>query len=160
MTDDNAALTATEAASAGKRLQSRLIVAESGCWEWPGAKNAGGYGVLGIGRRTELAHRVALTLWLGRPAGPVVRHKECDNPACCNPLHLAGGSHADNVGDKVAKGRQTKGPTHPNTQKTHCPRGHEYTPQNTYVYPNQYGGVRRSCKACMRSNETKRRKRT
>ena len=34
----------------------------------------------------------------------VVMHT-CDNPACCNPLHLRLGTTADNVADKWAKGR-------------------------------------------------------
>ena len=31
------------------------------------------------------------------------------------------------------------------TASTHCPRGHEWTPENTYVYP---GDGRRRCRAC------------
>jgi hypothetical protein len=33
----------------------------------------------------------------------------CDNAACINPMHLFIGTHADNVRDKVNKGRQAKG---------------------------------------------------
>lgn len=38
----------------------------------------------------------------------VVRHA-CDNPPCCNPLHLLGGTHADNVADKIRRGRGADG---------------------------------------------------
>jgi hypothetical protein len=31
--------------------------------------------------------------------------------------------------------------------KTHCKRGHELTPENTYVYENGAGGLR-MCKKC------------
>lgn len=33
----------------------------------------------------------------------------CDKPACCNPVHLTGGTQADNIADMVKKGRQAKG---------------------------------------------------
>jgi hypothetical protein len=140
----------------GERLQGKLVLTESGCWEFAGARDSAGYGRIGIGHRNSaLAHRVAWNLWTGDDP-EVVRHAICDNPPCCNPLHLAAGSHADNVTDKVRKGRQTRGEAHPNKQKTHCKRGHEFTPDNTYEYPNQYGGTRRHCKACQRYVERKR----
>lgn len=33
-----------------------------------------------------------------------------------------------------------------NAKKTHCPRGHEYTPENTYVQPKGS----RACRACLK----------
>ncbi len=76
------------------------------CWRWKGYRNSDGYGqytARGLG--TLLAHRVAFELSKGPiPAKAVVRHA-CDNPACCNPLHLLIGSHADNVRDRDERGR-------------------------------------------------------
>lgn len=36
----------------------------------------------------------------------------------------------------------------PNAAKTHCPKGHEFTPENTYRCKNERGGTRRRCKQC------------
>lgn len=37
----------------------------------------------------------------------------------------------------------------PRPKLTHCVRGHEYTPENTYPWPNGKG---RTCRACNREN--------
>jgi hypothetical protein len=42
------------------------------------------------------------------PPGMVVRHT-CDNRACINVYHLVLGTHADNVADRVARGRSASG---------------------------------------------------
>lgn len=42
-------------------------------------------------------------------------------------------------------------PWHYNLKKTHCPQGHEYSPENTYYYATQYRThIKRSrqCKLC------------
>ena len=44
----------------------------------------------------------------GRAAKTNVLHR-CDEPRCVRPAHLFTGTHADNVADKVAKGRQARG---------------------------------------------------
>lgn len=79
------------------------------CWPWLGG-TASGYGRFKAHGRLYSAHRVAYTLTKGpipRGAGyhgTVVMHG-CDNPACCNPVHLTAGTHRDNVMDMVRKGR-------------------------------------------------------
>jgi hypothetical protein len=42
------------------------------------------------------------------PKGYVLRH-ECDNRECVNPEHLLPGTHADNVRDRVLRGRSATG---------------------------------------------------
>jgi hypothetical protein len=81
-----------------------------GCWPWTGWRNRDGYGEVRVGGRIERAHRVAYQLASGEtlPAGVVVRHA-CNNARCCNPAHLALGSHADNVADRVRAGHSASG---------------------------------------------------
>lgn len=111
------------------------------CWEWQGGRDAHNYGKLRIGRaHQELAHRRSYILHKG-PLSPadVVRHS-CDNPPCVNPAHLHSGTHLDNILDKIRKGRYRN----QNTDKTHCPNGHEYTAANTYLCKRG----KRSCQTC------------
>ena len=45
------------------------------------------------------------------PKGMVIRHT-CDNRMCINPSHLILGTHADNVADRVLRGRSAAGIYH------------------------------------------------
>ena len=81
---------------------------EEECWEWEARKDKG-YGRIRHGCTHLLAHRVSYELFVGPiPDGLHVRHK-CDNPGCVNPHHLEIGTHADNMRDKMGRGRQAKG---------------------------------------------------
>jgi len=121
---------------------------DTDCWLFSGSLNSDGYGNVRIGGRkgkTVKTHRLAWEEFFGPiPDGLRVCHR-CDVPSCCNPDHLFLGTQRDNVTDMVSKGR-FRGRASLNAVKTHCPSGHEYTPENTYLYRGM-----RSCKTC--SNE-------
>jgi len=75
------------------------------CWEWMASRNKGGYGILRLGQKSWLAHRLAYSLSRGGiPKGKDVLHT-CDNCACINPSHLWIGTQADNMHDMMRKGR-------------------------------------------------------
>ena len=85
------------------------------CWPWKGYRNAQGYGRTWIGDKGYYAHRVIydlahpgeIALQAPKKASSTgfLRHR-CDNPPCCNPAHLLIGTHADNMRDKIERGRQ------------------------------------------------------
>ena len=87
---------------------------EDECWNWKGYKNNEGYGRTWINDKGYYAHRVIYSLAypnsinLNAPLSTdetgFLLHT-CDNPSCCNPKHLWVGTHADNMADKVKKGR-------------------------------------------------------
>jgi hypothetical protein len=73
----------------------------SDCWEWQGALDVHGYGVM-KGRK---AHRISYELHKGPTEDKHVLHT-CDNPPCVNPDHLYLGDDADNVRDMLERERQ------------------------------------------------------
>lgn len=87
---------------------SRVAIgAPNECWEWRGFLRPDGYGHAWMGRARGhwLSHRAALYFATGEcPPDLDVLHS-CDNPACCNPVHLRLGTHNDNMADCHAKGR-------------------------------------------------------
>lgn len=102
--------------SVWKKVQRR---GEDECWPWLGYKNwgkrGGGYGRMDVlGVSGVYSHRLAYIsanpgcgLTIDQRDGKFILHR-CDNPECCNPKHLYIGDHAQNMRDKVERGRQYK----------------------------------------------------
>lgn len=120
------------------------------CWPWLGRLNADGYGEFDISDRHMGAHRVAYKLIKGSLpdfANGIELDHLCRRRDCVNPRHLQPVTHQENcargVVGEAARRRQIV--------KTHCPYGHEYTPENTYTDPklyNQRSTPSRHCRIC------------
>lgn len=127
-----------------RRLMAQVKKDPGGCWLWTGPVQEWGYGYFS-GRGDGTAHRAMYRLVHGvRPKkGQRICHT-CDVRLCVNPDHLWLGTQQQNIKDCALKGRHTNG------AKTHCKRGHEYTPENTLWTDAGNGRKRRSCKTCNR----------
>lgn len=111
----------------------------SGCWLWMAALNHKGYGVFeGRANKKQMAHRFAFEWHIGPiPEGLELDHL-CRVRCCVNPRHLEPVTKLENLR------RSAVGIV--NRSKTHCPQGHEYTPEN--IVRKASGG--RGCRACQR----------
>ncbi len=95
----------------GRRAKSfdEQIDKSQDCWIWTSSVNKDGYGKYTVGGKTFRAHKFAWERASGPvPDGKVLMHF-CDQPRCCKPAHMSVATHAENMTDKVNKGRQAKG---------------------------------------------------
>lgn len=131
-----------------ERFMRFVKVNETGCWVWQGSKGNGvrnkGYGYFNSGEKNVIAHRWSYSFFKGAiPKGLTVHHK-CYNPSCVNPEHLKAITQRENNFDS---------PRYVGN-RTHCPRGHEYTPDNIYERPNKKGNKSwRECRQCSRERD-------
>ena len=100
----------------------------NGCWNWTGATNSTGYGILRFWGKAATAHRVAAFLTglvpeieapRDRRSAGFILHR-CDNRLCCNPRHMRVGTYSENQLEAYARRRRVayKGETHANAKQT------------------------------------------
>lgn len=86
-------------------------------------------------------NRLILLTFIGTPTG---RMDSCHRNGDKSDNRLANlywGTRSQNIADQVRHGR------HNNARKTHCPKGHEFTPENTYIVR----GASRQCVTCTKA---------
>jgi hypothetical protein len=110
-----------------------------GCWLWMGSRNNYGQFWRTDIKRKVMAHRFAYELEVGPvPEGLMLDHL-CRQRYCVNPRHLEPVTNQEN---------QRRGAW---GQATHCPNGHEYTPENT-----GHRNGKRACRACRAASDRRR----
>jgi hypothetical protein len=92
------------------------------------------------GKRKRTIHTLVALAFLG--PRPTTNHLVCHYDGAKTNNHvnnLRWATQSDNLRDAVRHG------THHWASKTHCPKGHPYSDENTYTYKG-----RRACRACNR----------
>jgi hypothetical protein len=110
------------------------------CWPWLGTIDRDGYGRFRLAspNRSDPAARMSYRMLVGPiPDGLVIDHvwaRGCTRRDCVNPAHLEPVTNGENI-------RRSEP-----ARRSHCPRGHEYTPDNTSLT----SGTGRTCVICNR----------
>lgn len=133
------------------RIMERMTVTACGyltaCWLSDRAAQPNGYTKIGVRGRTWLTHRLAYEVMVGPiPDGLVIDHL-CRQRACVNPDHLEPVTNRENL----LRGETL---TAAEAATTHCPQGHPYTPENTYLRPDRPMG--RCCRMCRQESGRRR----
>ncbi|MEW1933119.1 NUMOD4 motif-containing HNH endonuclease [Rhodococcus sp. NPDC079359] len=92
--------------------------------------------------RTVTVHSLVMAAFVGpRPPALEVCHRN-GNRMDARLANLRYDTRRENHREKVVHG------THNNANKTHCPSGHPYNDENTYVWTKPNGDRLRMCRAC------------
>jgi len=89
-----------------KKFWSRVEkVSNYECCNYKGPYDDKGYGKFYNGHTYIRSHRIAYELYYGPIPNNIDVCHTCDNPPCCNPIHLFLGTARENFYDSVSKGR-------------------------------------------------------
>lgn len=112
-----------------------------GCWNWIRAISATGYGDFGLNGKTVKAHRLMYHKYVEYVPEEMVIDHICRNTACVRPDHLRIITQKENTMIGFS-------PYAINARKTHCKRGHEFSPENTELRGKPNVNYGRHCIKC------------
>lgn len=123
------------------------------CWEWLGSRDGKEYGTFNAGERTQRAHRFACELFGDGTPPELERDHLCRNHWCCNPDHVEAVTRRVNLdrgrqresARELCRERNKTLSAQLAAARTHCPQGHEYTPDNVYLSDGY-----RKCRTCVK----------
>lgn len=131
--------------SIARRIQSRCVISDDGCWEWRGWTTGNGYGRIkwtdedGV-KVVMTTHTATYLALMGTIPRAMQLDHLCRNRGCCNPAHLEPVTPSENTR------RSSITQSALNTLKTRCPQGHLYSALNTRF---ERSG-KRHCRTCDR----------
>lgn len=130
------------------------------CIPWDGPINKSkGYGRT-QGKHGRPAHRECWEEKYGPLKSGIVLHHLCENKLCVNLDHLQPLTVSEHSKQHpTILNMRNGGGSAINRAKTHCPAGHEYSPENTYHMPadRRHPNGTRNCRTCKREGNRRRR---
>ena len=111
------------------------------CWPFLSSIGKSGCGRFFYQGKCRDAHRIGYELMIGPIPDGLDLHHRCENRLCVNPAHLQPATksyhHSELSPGHIA---------YINKRKTHCPYGHELSPDNCVAFALPY----RKCLTCAR----------
>lgn len=136
-----------------ERFMRYIAIQSNGCWLWTGNLIKKGYGRFQVSVMAREAHRVSYENFIGQIPDKIGLDHECHRPEecrggnychhrrCVNPYHLKPATARENNGsDRSCLGDILRERA---ALITHCPHGHDYTPENTKIHKGK-----RYCRRC------------
>lgn len=125
------------------RFIAKVVKTET-CWLWTGGTRTGGYGKFHPMRsQSWMAHRWSYTYHVGEIPDTLQLDHLCRVRNCVNPDHLEPVTARENTLRGISVPAQ-------NAARTECVKGHEFTPENTYIKTTKRNTTERQCRECIR----------
>lgn len=142
--------------SSAKRFWAKVNAgADNECWLWTASTFKFGHGAFWFNGKVWGAHQFSYLLHNQDYDEKKFVCHTCDVPQCVNPSHLYLGDHESNMQDMVERGRANGGNRGGGERRptfyTHCPHGHLWTKENTYLEAGKY----KRCKICRAASARK-----